>query len=447
MWVEEECKTLDQYFDPICIVRSDGSCNYFNEAWRRYAAEQSPKFASDDWLECVHPSDRHRVACNLKEAVRSEELLEADVRLEHSVDGFRWFLFRARPRLDEGGAVMEWLCVLTDIHQIKLRKLGLVQKSRAQADMLNASVDCIKMIERDGTLSQMNKAGCVALNVSEETGFGMEWLGLLPEEVHSIGKLALAEALAGKSARFPGVSKLPNERPRYWDNMLTPLMNEDREVESILCVSRDVTAQRESEQQIELLVHELNHRSKNMLTVIQELIRQSVPNPDAEFVKVLERRIASIARNQDLLIRGRLTGSKVRDVIVFQTAAVGKLRSTRMQLIGDPELRISPNAAEVLCLAIYELTTNALKYGAFSNESGTVAVEWSVEDASDGARFHLQWTEAGGPKVIAPSRKGFGTVVIESNPAAALRAEVALNFHSEGLVWKLSAPTGSVLAE
>lgn len=370
-----------------------------------------------------------------------------DVRLAHPRDQYRWFLFRAYPRIDDGGSVDAWLYFLTDIHQRKLFKLDLAEKSRLQADMLNASVDCIKVIKPDGTLSHMNKAGCVALNVAEDSRFGMDWINLLPPHVHAAGRKALAEALGGQTARFQGESRAPGESMRYWDNMLTPLLDANGDVEAVLCVSRDVTQQREAERHIELLLHELNHRSKNVLAVIQALIRQSVPDPDAAFVTALERRIASIVRNQDLLILGQWTGAKVQEVIVSQTAAAGDVGEGRLLLRGDPDLRINPKAAEVLSLVVHELTTNAIKYGAFANRTGIVTVEWSVEGLSDDASFNLQWREAGGPEVAEPTRHGFGTVVIQRNPQLALRGDVTLRYAPEGLVWELKAPADAVLAE
>ncbi|MDR2334487.1 MAG: EAL domain-containing protein [Burkholderiaceae bacterium] len=119
-----------------------------------------------------------------------------------------------------------------------------------QAKMLDASVDCIKLLNTDGTLAHMNLSGCRALGVSPESGFGMKWLELLPPEVHAAGQRAFRQALRGSNARFSGKSAVPGKTPQYWDNNLTPVLDDGGNTVNILCVSRDVTLQRETEERL-----------------------------------------------------------------------------------------------------------------------------------------------------------------------------------------------------
>jgi diguanylate cyclase (GGDEF)-like protein len=114
--------------------------------------------------------------------------------------------------------------------------------------MLAASVDCIKLLNPDGTVRHMNRSGCLALGVPvDEQAFGMPWLELLPPEIRRQGRRALAVAVTGRNARFAGKSVIAGSAPQYWDNLLTPMCDEAGQVSGILCVSRDVTAQREAE--------------------------------------------------------------------------------------------------------------------------------------------------------------------------------------------------------
>lgn len=120
--------------------------------------------------------------------------------------------------------------------------------ARLKGQMLDASVDCIKVINLDGTLRHMNRPGCLALGVDPaETAFGMVWLDLLPPAVRRLGRRALARAAAGQHARFPGRSVTPDGAVEFWDNLLTPLVGSDGRVTGILCVSRNVTAQRSAQ--------------------------------------------------------------------------------------------------------------------------------------------------------------------------------------------------------
>jgi PAS domain S-box-containing protein len=142
--------------------------------------------------------------------------------------------------------------------------------SDLQKAMLDATPDCIKVVSVDGNLLTMNRAGCVALNMPEDSGFGMPWLSLLPEDVQPAGMDALCRAAAGQTARFTGKSHSPSGTI-YWDNLLTPLVDDRGLVLSILCVSRDVTEKTLLERKLEeavdrekLLAREMRHRIKNL---------------------------------------------------------------------------------------------------------------------------------------------------------------------------------------
>ena len=117
--------------------------------------------------------------------------------------------------------------------------------------MLDASVDCIKLLNVDGTIRLMNRAGCEALGVPRDGPFGMRWLTLLPRDVRSAGRRALHACRRGKRATFAGLSQLNQRQPIYWDNILTPVFNSQNEVIAILCLSRNVTKQRVAERKLQ----------------------------------------------------------------------------------------------------------------------------------------------------------------------------------------------------
>ncbi|WP_300681401.1 bifunctional diguanylate cyclase/phosphodiesterase [Nocardioides sp.] len=130
---------------------------------------------------------------------------------------------------------------------------GPVDQGALEREMLDASVDCIKVIDLDGCLIHMNRSGCEALGVTAEqveAGFGMKWLPLLPPECRARGRIALRRAFAGESARFNGRSIAADGSSQFWDNLLTPVVDTDGEVTSVLCVSRDITAQRIAEERL-----------------------------------------------------------------------------------------------------------------------------------------------------------------------------------------------------
>ena len=146
----------------------------------------------------------------------------------------------------------DWTITCTNIHDRALLLRETNESLKANTDMLDVSVDCIKIITPNGLVSHMNKSGCIALLGKEKVKtFGMEWLGLLPPEVREQGKKAIKEAAKGKNARFAGKSVFGN-LTMYWDNILTPVVNENGQTTSILCVSRDITKQRIAEEKLRI---------------------------------------------------------------------------------------------------------------------------------------------------------------------------------------------------
>lgn len=188
-----------------------------------------------------------------------------------------------------------------------------------------------------------------------------------------------------------------------------------------------------------MLLREVNHRSKNMLGVVQSIARYTAASDGAEFAQRFSERVRALGASQDLLINSDWRGAEMSQLVRSQIEHFKDLIGTRIQLHG-PALRLSPAAAQTIGMALHELATNAGKYGALSG-SGVILIEWRLlED-----RLLVSWLERGGPRVAKPSRRGFGMTVIESLTKMGLSGEVHLDFAPEGLSWRLDCPSERVL--
>lgn len=237
---------VDLLHSPACLLDAAGEIVHANTAWRKQTSTADPA----SWAQHIHPDDRHAALAHLRSATTSGSAATLEARLHDGRGLTRWFVLSLQPVGRGPSAARRWLCLGTDIHERKLREAELERRAAIQADMLNVSQDCIKLISLDGKLVHMNRAGCRALGVPDDSDFGMSWPHLLPEGIRPAATEALAAARRGTPARFPGESVLPGERPRYWDNVLTPIAGDGGQPLAILCVSRDVTAEREAQDEV-----------------------------------------------------------------------------------------------------------------------------------------------------------------------------------------------------
>lgn len=243
-------QTLDILPQLIWVSIGNDGAGYFNRAWQNYLKLEETDISNMAWLKYMHPDDLEHVYSLWEKAQQTGHNFERECRLRHHTGEYRWFLMMVCYQIQDGNE--QWYVTCTDIHQRVTEYYETADSLRAHTDMLDVSVDCIKIVRPDGTVSHMNKSGCVALLGKEKVKkFDMPWLSLLPEEVRSKGQRAISDAGRGINARFPGMS-VSGSKTQYWDNILTPVVNEEGKVLNILCVSRDVTLQRVAENRLRI---------------------------------------------------------------------------------------------------------------------------------------------------------------------------------------------------
>jgi two-component sensor histidine kinase len=192
-----------------------------------------------------------------------------------------------------------------------------------------------------------------------------------------------------------------------------------------------------------MLIDELNHRVKNTLATVQSIVWQCLRNTSdpALIRESIESRLFALSRSHDLLTRENWEGVGLVDLIktALEPFGVATGMSERFVISGE-NIRVPPNVALALGIAFHELATNAAKYGAFSNESGSVHIALTTDPILEGERLVLRWQETDGPAVTPPSRKGFGSRVIERGLALELEGAVHLDYRPEGVVCTINFP-------
>jgi PAS domain S-box-containing protein len=202
----------------------------------------------------------------------------------------------------------------------------------------------------------------------------------------------------------------------------------------------DITERKERQEREHLLMREINHRAKNMLSVVHSIAQQTATQNPEDFVKSFSERIQALSANQDLLVRNEWNGVEIEDLVCAQLAHFADLIGSRVLMEG-PRLRLTPASAQAIGLALHELATNAGKYGALSTEAGHVDIRWRA----GGDTFTISWTERQGPPVTTPKRRGFGTIVMEAMAERSVDGTVDLDYPRSGLTWHLSCPAVNAL--
>jgi two-component sensor histidine kinase len=186
-----------------------------------------------------------------------------------------------------------------------------------------------------------------------------------------------------------------------------------------------------------LLIEELNHRVKNTLAVLQSIATQTFRSASRAEREKFEGRLGALAEAHNLLSQEKWQGAELREVIARVLRPYLLNTPERMRMSG-PQVPLSPRLAVVLAMIVHEIATNAAKYGALSNDTGTVAVDWEILEGSDGRKLRLIWTEAGGPPVTAPVQRGFGSRLIERSTRDQLGGEATVDFLPRGVVYTVS---------
>ncbi|HLQ89046.1 MAG TPA: HWE histidine kinase domain-containing protein [Xanthobacteraceae bacterium] len=200
----------------------------------------------------------------------------------------------------------------------------------------------------------------------------------------------------------------------------------------------------ERTEHIRHLMNEVDHRSKNLLALVQAIARQTAAAVPDDFVSRFSERLQALAASHDLLVKSRWQGVELAELLRAQLAHLADVVGPRLVVEGEP-LRISSSAAQTIGMAIHELATNAVKYGALSNAQGRVELRWQVEHQPPPDQFVMSWIEFDGPEVVMPIRRGFGSTVLKTIAKLSLEGHVELEFVQTGVNWRLTCPFSKVL--
>lgn len=295
----------------------------------------------------------------------------------------------------------------------------------------------IWMSDRDGACLHLNRMLREVWGVKEDDVPSFDWRSTMhPDDAERIVDAVTSAMRRKEKLAIKGRYRTSDGSFRVFETNARPHLSASGEFLGMIGVNVDITEQEAAAEQRELIFHELNHRVKNTLALVQAIAHQTFRgSPEAAPVREFEERLASLANAHNLLTKSNWENAPLRQLL--QDALMTRTDFEDRYSVSGPDVRLPPKQALAVALAIHELNTNAMKYGALSREGGTVSVDWKV---TEGAKVHLRWTESGGPPVVPPKSRGFGTLMIERVLPSDLDGEVSLEFLPQGVTCTVSAP-------
>ena len=294
--------------------------------------------------------------------------------------------------------------------------------------------------EADGSIDDMPEwRELTGQTIEAHRGWG--WLDAIHPEDRPAAMAAWTEAVRNRHV-YDVEYRIRNADGLYrWYNARGVPVLDDGAVRKWVGVCIDIHDRKQADEHLRLMVHELNHRVKNNLATVQAIAAQTLRETKTFGEAKLDftARLAALARAHDVLTRENWDGATLTelfDAVLEPHCGAGEARCA----LTGPALRVDSKTALALSMALHELGTNAAKYGAFSNAPGRVSVDWDLDTVSEGPRLKLQWREYDGPPVLPPTRRGFGSRLIERGLAAELRGDVRLRFEPEGVICTIDVP-------
>jgi PAS domain S-box-containing protein len=327
--------------------------------------------------------------------------------------------------------------------QLKTQYEEFVTNSNFNRQVLESTTDCIKVLDLDGKLVFMSTGGMRVMEIDDFSTVAMcPWSEFWQGEEHVKAVQAVALAKAGGIARFEGQAPTAKGNIRWWEVTVSPIFGAGGKPDLLLSISRDCTERHALEETRRILFEEMHHRIKNTLSTVQAIVQQSllVSNNLSEVGRSIGQRIVAIGKAHDLLIQNDWISADIRQVVRDAVRAyVGD--ETRLTIEGQ-SVEVSSKAALSIAMLMNELCTNAVKHGAWSNNTGVVNVSWS----QDGNTFHFHWIEQEGPRVAQPARHSFGSHLIADLLPAELGGSASLVYDPAGFRFEFDAPLSALRA-
>jgi PAS domain S-box-containing protein len=366
-------------------------------------------------------------------------------------EGWATFALHIEPQFGDDHAISGLTCYGADVTRIRTlegehRRLAEELKAALQRYQIALQGSHVTVFTQDRKLRYTTISNGM-LGLSEE-----QILGLTDDDVLPAGSREPIIALKHRVMETgePSDSEVSIKRDDgdicWFDLHVEPLRDITGEIMGLTCAAVDISKRKADEAHLRLLLRELTHRSKNLLAVIQAMARQTARHSGTieRFLEQFNARVHALAAAHDILVQESWRGASLEDLVRLQLGPPLESRSSQI-FVSGPTVLLKPEAAQSLGLAVHELAANAHKFGSLSDANGKLTVTWTRLPQAKGEGVEFRWVESGGPAVVEPAHRGFGSIVIERHLGRALATDIHLAFRPEGVRCKFLVPPEQLL--
>ncbi len=400
----------------------------------------------DDWARCVHADDLVVAEKSIEDCLAGNGPYDVEYRMTpRGQTEQRWIRSTGRATFDDSGKPTCLQGVSLDVTAHK-RAEERLRRSEAEFRTLADNINHLAwMTDASGWIYWYNKRwfDYTGTTLTEMEGWGWRKLHHPDHVERVVAKISgCFETGEPWEDTFPLLGK--DGEYRWFLSRAVPIHNDEGRIVRWFGTNTDITERRQAEEQRTLLINELNHRVKNTLATVQAIAAQTLRGAQADpsLRERLEARLLALSNAHNILTEESWEGAEIGQIV--RRALEPHAYPERLRIDG-PRLRLSPKAAVAIAMGIHELATNAVKYGAFSNETGRVELDWRIKSGEQ-PELELYWRENGGPPVSQPVRRGFGSRLIERNLVHDLDGSASIDYAPDGVVCRVSCPLAAVIA-
>ncbi len=386
-----------------------------------------------------HPDDRDRVADGFQQVLDSgNDFYEVEFRIVRPDGQVRWIFRRGRIVRESRGMPARYSGVDIDITERKIAEAALAESEQRYRTLVDNASDIVATMDRDMRITSVNPAVERILGNPPQEMLGTSLERYIPADQIAKQNAVLQRKLTGEDPTPYETDLLRKDGQRCTVEVNSRLVLDALGQPTALhSIARDVTERRNAEARQVILLRELQHRTKNILAIVQSIVLNTLtPGTGIEAAQeAIVGRLQAIARAQEFVAAGRSGGAPLRVLVEGQVASF----AARVQIDGPVVFAGAP-FGQMFALVVHELATNAAKHGALSQPSGHVLVRWHVRDDPGGPQLAFSWVERDGPPVNPPKHQGFGSRLI----LAALAGTPRVEFDGRGLEYAVDVPLSEV---